>query len=61
MKNKEWMLGIAISSYKCNEYNRCSKCCRIFDVGDRCHTKLDELDYNLCDDCFNYKENNVIV
>ena len=52
MKGKEWIKGIAVRSFKDSEYNRCSKCGNIFDPSDNVHTKTDEIDYNLCDCCF---------
>ena len=52
MKEAEWLKGIATSSLTDVGYNRCSKCGRIFEPSDNVHTKTDEIDYQLCDSCF---------
>lgn len=52
MKDSEWMKGIAVSSFKGLEYNRCSKCGRIFEPSDNVHTNIVETDYSICDSCF---------
>ena len=51
MKSKNYIKGIATTSFK-NDYNRCSSCGKIFDIGDNVNTKTDEMDINLCDECF---------
>jgi len=53
MKPKEFMFGVATRPINYNnDYFRCSKCKRIFDISDNVHTKTDEIDYHLCNECF---------
>ena len=56
MKSEAFMLGIAVSSLMGDEYHRCEKCKKIFDIGDAIHTKTDEVNYHLCDNCFEVEE-----
>ena len=59
MSDKEWIIGIVTnSSLKSFGFNRCSKCKRIFEISEKVHTKADELNYQLCDKCFEEVINN---